>query len=376
MTGNPWHLEALGLPAHADAVAVRRAYATRLRQIDPAEDPASFQALRDAYQAALTWCDEHPADPHAESADASLAYVEPSDPHPSSVEAPPKDQAADDAMRHLRDAVSQIDDSRVDGLLDATLAGLRHGYIDAPGQFEDLLVDALRACRIERRAALFHAATHAFHWHEVGRLRVTDPRAAWIGRVLAQSEDWLTLDVAWRSTWLALIERAQRGMDDHTTRRWPDIGKLRERLPDWLTLHLAPSQLQTWEDAFNGLPATTRDEFQRRAAPDAATRPQRTAARAPRRRLGLPPAAWAIGWFALMLVYLIGNGIFTARQHDQGEPLPHFNEAPLTPQACMALYERFDSPDAFAGMAPADVVQAKRRAQRCALDGHWKPSQP
>lgn len=373
MTPHPWHLETLGLPPHADAVAVRRAYAAQLRLIDQASDRAGFQRLRDAYQAALAWCEDHP---QGEAPASETAAPTPTDPvalDATEQSVLTKDDAADEAMRRLREAVSHADEAAIAGLLDHALASLRHGYIDAPGQFEDLLIDALRTYAIDRRAALFDASALAFHWHEVGRLRAGDPRAAWIARVHAQAEDWLALDAGWRSTWLVLLERAQAGIDNYSVRRWPDIGRLYERIPDWLTLHLTPAKLQSWQVAFEGLPTSTREEYIQRAAPVTALSPQRKGHTPRRGRFHVPPLAWAVSWFALMLFYLIANGIFTASKQGHSEPLPHFNETPLTPRECVELYVRFDTPDAFAGMAPDEVVHAKRRAQQCALAGHWRP---
>lgn len=370
MADNPWHLEALGLPAHADIVAVRRAYAARLRLIDPAADPAAFAQLRAAFESARAWCDEyHSADmgavhtgPHATSATESVSIVPPG---------PQDDAPALAALGRLASGAAEGNAANVDDLLDGALASLRHGYIDAPGQFEDLLIDALRKCSVEQRARLFDAASRAFHWYEVGRLRAHDARAEWVARVLAQRETWLTLDTRWRDTWLALIVRAGGGINGNVARRWPDIGRLRTLFPEWLTLHIAPAQLSAWESAFNALPAVTRDEFIQRAAPASAILPYGGRGEPGRRRRRIPPRTWAIIWFVLMLCYLVANGIWTADNHGKTEPLPDFGARPLSPRECEALYVRFDSPAAFTGMPANDVVQAKRRAQRCALDGHW-----
>ncbi|HEY4092338.1 MAG TPA: hypothetical protein VGN46_12555 [Luteibacter sp.] len=371
MAALPWHLETLGLPPHADTVMVRRAYAAQLRRLDPGVDPEAFQRLREAYEAALAWCDEQPVTddviimaPVKITADAGES--EPPTPIP-----PAQDAAAQEAMQRLREGARRGHADAMATLLDDTLVSLRLGYIDAPGQFEDLLIDALRASSIPQRSALFDAAATAFHWHEVGRLRAGDPRAAWIACVLAQREIWHALDAGWRATWLELITRAHAGIDGYIARRWPDVGRLTELLPDWLMLHLTPAQISAWKAAFDALPPSTQDEFRQRAAPASAIVP--IGARPPvrRRSLRLPPLAWTILWFVGMLVYLILNGIQTASREGKSEPLPNFNEAALTPRECVELYARFDRPDAFAGMPATDVVQAKRRAQRCALDGHW-----
>lgn len=48
-----WPLDVLGLPADADATAIKRAYARLLRSARPDEDAEAFQRLNEAYRAAL-----------------------------------------------------------------------------------------------------------------------------------------------------------------------------------------------------------------------------------------------------------------------------------------------------------------------------------
>ncbi|WP_313458614.1 hypothetical protein [Stenotrophomonas sp.] len=50
-----WGMDWLGLEEDADERAIKRAYARQLRSTRPDEDPAGFQRLHEAYQAALAW---------------------------------------------------------------------------------------------------------------------------------------------------------------------------------------------------------------------------------------------------------------------------------------------------------------------------------
>ncbi|MES2670310.1 MAG: hypothetical protein V4673_07850 [Pseudomonadota bacterium] len=57
-----WSLAHLGLPGDADARAVKRAYATKLKTTRPEDDPEGFQRLHEAYQAALDWMQSRETD--------------------------------------------------------------------------------------------------------------------------------------------------------------------------------------------------------------------------------------------------------------------------------------------------------------------------
>lgn len=68
----PWvppFLERLGLGLEAEARDVRRAYARELRRIDQETDPRGFQALREAYEAALQWVERPPDEDEPEGDD-------------------------------------------------------------------------------------------------------------------------------------------------------------------------------------------------------------------------------------------------------------------------------------------------------------------
>ena len=71
-----WPFAELGLAAAADERAIKRAYAVRLRQTRPENDPQGFQALHAAYQAALASCRQREAAP-AEAAPVPVADAPP-----------------------------------------------------------------------------------------------------------------------------------------------------------------------------------------------------------------------------------------------------------------------------------------------------------
>lgn len=70
-----WGLGFLGLDATADERAIKRAYAHRLKQTRPDEDPVGFQQLHEAYQAALTWLTARDVDAAAHASAPATAHT-------------------------------------------------------------------------------------------------------------------------------------------------------------------------------------------------------------------------------------------------------------------------------------------------------------
>jgi|GEM_PF-1127210 len=403
------HFELLGLPAHADAIAVRRAYARALRGIDPAVEPAAFARLREAYEAARAWCEQQA------SPDAAPAWQSPdapgsgpgSDPDPGPdpdpkaeaeaeetsaagagspgasvpVSAPtsasPIATAAEDTVRlawQFAADVSARGPAAIPSLLDDALAALRMQYIDGPGQFEEHVIDLIGLQRIAWRADVFAAAEARFHWDEVGHLAGLDGRGRWVELVLAQRQGWLGLDAGRQAGWHALLLRAEQGLDEKTTRRWPDIAPLCGRFPEWLGLYVSSGTIDAWKSAFAALPAATRDEYTRRA-PEAqaymavhlvqahATRRQRSAHQ-------------AIAVFVLALMVGVVNLISSGARHSAPAAVTPWTMGPETATQCAELYRALDTPGALE-QAPATVAATlKERAHRCALAGRWHAPAP
>ncbi|URL58134.1 J domain-containing protein [Luteibacter flocculans] len=372
--------EALGLPEHADLVAVRRAYATALRRIDPAVDPEAFAQLRDAYETARRACESEqvpetaaemdtPAPPN-EAVEEKAAEADVETAASTSEEAPPPrvDPTVTLAWRFAADVGARRPEA-IPHLLGEVLAELRTQYIDAPGVFEEYLIDLIGLQRIGHRAAVFAAAEQQFHWHEVGRLASLGQRGQWIEVVMAQREAWSSLAEDRRREWLALFERAEAHMDTSLVRHWPEIRKLNERFPGWLSLHVSGETLQAWRTAYEAQPTATRDMYEKLAPTEQAYLPAHLAAA--REKANSRRSSRAVAFFLLAIfvgiVHLIGN------LHSSGYSLALPTSPPLpdTPRQCAELYAALDRPDAFAAKSDEEVGLLKSRADACARRGHW-----
>lgn len=95
-----WGLDVLGLDRQADARAIKRAYAERLRVTRPEDDPAAFQHLHQAYQAALAWLQQPEPAPDAHA-------LPDRQPQPTTLQQPP---AADEAPAAVRTPDALLDD--------------------------------------------------------------------------------------------------------------------------------------------------------------------------------------------------------------------------------------------------------------------------
>ena len=404
--------EALGLPEHADLVAVRRAYATTLRRIDPAADPEAFARLRQAYEAARRICESaetveakatadvhaapaeaaqeppaeasHPdtkaepdaAAPPGEAAEHPVTEPEVEAPAPPEEQAPPPrvDPTITMAWRFAADVGARRPEA-IPHLLGEVLAELRTQYIDAPGVFEEYLIDLIGMQRIGHRAAVFATAEQQFHWHEVGRLASLGQRGQWIETVMAQREVWSSLAEDRRREWLALFERAEAHMDTSLVRHWPEIRKLHERFPVWLSLHVSGETLHAWRTAYEALPTSQRDMFEKMAQPEHAYLPAHLAAaqqkensRRTYRKVAFVVFAIFVG-LGQLSSWLRSSGAFTASQAPS-------RSASESPRECVELYAALDRPDAFAGKSDDEVDELKSRANACARQGHWQAPTP
>ncbi|SKB29448.1 hypothetical protein SAMN05660880_00388 [Luteibacter sp. 22Crub2.1] len=376
--GTPWHLQVLGLPGYADPVAVRRAYAAALRQIDPETDPAGFGRLREAYEAARAWCEAGASEPTlAVSTDVGALRYDAREPEEVTAGASPDHPpVTDNTLALAMDFAAGVGThgaGQVAALLAASLAEVRKQYIDAPGLYEEHLIDLVALQRIGHRVNVFAAAEEQFHWHEVGHLAALGERGQWVEKVLSERDAWNELGTDQRHGWLAVFARAETSLDTSLLRHWPEVARLRESYPAWLGLHLSHDTLQAWQSMFDAQSPSSQDMYRRMALPDSAFLPARVA-RARERARGRSSS-----WLAVLVMSMcvgIGHLVFNGFADKPSVP---YDPTPLpadTPRQCADLYLELDAPDALAGRASVEAERLKTRADRCARAGHWHPPAP
>jgi len=357
----PWFLELLSLPPHADERAVRRAYATRVKLIDPATDPAAFARLREAYEAARAWtADEEQGVDHDQAAAPPPALTEPV---PSvdtpSVDTPSADATAQPytAVNPQEQAVRLVDRmaariasgeaADIRGELEACTAELRLQYIDAPGIFEDVFIDRLARGLFEKRAYVFALAMAHFHWQEIGHLAALGAKGMWIEAVESQRMAWNSLPPLLRANRLSLIETADAAKDNLSTaivRRWFEVRDDFQRFPAYLGLYLALPRQYAWATAYNALPATERQALEAPAKTPRWRWPNRESIR----------RAWGFFFIAFVggLIYLLEPAATIPRPTSQPAPMPVVTRGTEASDLEVTLSE----PSASAGQDRGSIV--------------------
>ncbi|MBV9522611.1 MAG: hypothetical protein JO010_07450 [Alphaproteobacteria bacterium] len=152
-----WH--ELGLDPTADRKAIRGAYARRLRTLDPDRDPAAFQRLRAALEAALEWGEADVAAVARPLPPEQPSAVAPAAPRP---QASPEEDARRIALAALVEALDRGDTDRAFAALDRLMT-------DAllPAGEGDRFVAALMALAVDDRnlsGTAFRAIASRFGW--------------------------------------------------------------------------------------------------------------------------------------------------------------------------------------------------------------------
>jgi protein TonB len=272
-------LAALELDETADARAIRRAYARKLKTIDQQADAAGFQALREAYETALDWAAYEAQERQA--SEAIVATPAPDDEPAAAAVTIEKDQpqAAPSAEAQLANAVWQrFVDGRQDllqtqrladpdawhDLLRARLQDEELIHIGARMQFEWRIVHILGNGWQAGHEALFPAAVAAFDWARDRRLL---SQFGYFGDLLNAAIDERALfdsqAIAVRSVQerIAMLLRREQPADAREiVQSMAELRKMQERFPALLQVVTNAESVDYWHAQH---PASEIDEEQR-----------------------------------------------------------------------------------------------------------------
>jgi len=274
-------LAALELDETADARAIRRAYARKLKTIDQQADAAGFQALREAYETALDWAAYEAQErqeaqtvvavpaPAAENAPAAPAVtLEEDQPEPApSAEA----QLANIVWERFvdgRQALLQTgrlgDPDAWHEVLRARLQDEELIHIGARMQFEWRIVHILGNGWQPGHEALFPAAVGAFDWARDRRLL---SQFGYFGDLLNAAIDERALfdsqAIAVRSVQerIAMLLRREQPADAREiVQSMAELRKMQERFPSLLQMVTNAESVEYWHAQH---PASEIDEEQR-----------------------------------------------------------------------------------------------------------------
>ena len=262
-------LAVLGVTTDADARAIKQAYAALLKRVDQAADPAGFARLREAYEQALAFvagktnsapvvATPTPAATPTIATEAAAAVAESrTTPTPAAEEPPP----ADDLAHTLRLAegfalaAQRATSEQVRPMLDKAIAGLRRGYLDAAGRFEERVIDMLMAGAVGNRPAIFTALREAFHWEELGRLAALGTRGRWIEAVMTQEDAWHQVLLKKRAPILNTLREADAPLTEDLMRSWPRVRGALDEFPQYLSLYLHPARKAEWRQRYEAFDA-------------------------------------------------------------------------------------------------------------------------
>jgi len=336
----PYFLQRLELDAAADERAIRRAYARELKKIDQEADPAGFQALRDAYEAALQWA-KQPKQPTAvpnfaatdfvsPTAYATPFYVQPKVvPQLTKEPAPPSaPNEKDDAMALATAAFTRFMETFPEPTFSATAAldaGVWQTKLEQFLAGDDLINIAARDF-FERKFAqflsqgwkpghevLFVVAAKVFRWDEDRRhLRGLGGFGFMLERALQERALFDRQRPNEHTPQLVLIQRLRNPAEPSHKELNSSIAlleKLERNFPAWLKMITDTNQISRWRELYNAMPAKAR--------------------KTPKIAQPQPKSTGSIPWWAIMiLIGVLSNAARMFDNHSTLEPISSFQQEP------------------------------------------------
>ena len=264
-------LDALELDDSAQERDIRRAYARKLKRIDQATEAAAFQALRDAYEAALDWARWNLAQAAGETEPAGAAVAQQA-PAPAPLAEPPQAatprEALPDAAQLGRDVFGRFQQAAGELLasgkhgdplawqaaIEARFADEELVNIDARIYFEAGVAALLASSWRPGHEALFVAANDAFAW-------TGDRRRLWqlgqAGRMLDQAIEerqlYEALPTAERSRMRDLLKLLrQDGLPSIRRIRaaMEDVERMLVRFPAFVPIVASMENMERWRSQY------------------------------------------------------------------------------------------------------------------------------
>ncbi len=266
----PPFLAALGLDLSADARAVRRAYAQRLKQIDQAADAAGFQALRTAYETALSWVERRAAQPPAQEAPVVEEEEEVHAPEPAprrSVDSGPvtdPQQLGNQAFERFIATGLATDEPALRESLQRQLADPGLINIEAQTWFEWRIANLLLGGWQPGHEVLFVAAYRCFGWEEdQRRLTLFGQAGAVLDAAIREMLIFHRQGPQHTNPQKQLIQQlrteyipSEKGL----ARDGPRLQALMQRYPHWLRIIAPLAQYQRWMTGYEALPEALRQK--------------------------------------------------------------------------------------------------------------------